>query len=556
MNRQWNQISIGWSRVFLLPTTILLTPFLIFLDHFFYDWSDSSTSISLAILIGIGLICSFVMIVGGRIWHSLIVAGLLTFFIDTQFELIEGSGLSEKYVWLVIGIGWFIISWGVKENFFRILAVIFAVFFVVTFGQVMLGRVVSPKLPYDLHFEKPTLDEVGQALPRMVHLVLDEHIGIEGIPQDSALGQKMKDDLKRFYQNNGFILFGGAYSHYSLTIGSIPHLLNFSASAEDTTLSGDPLFEGTEPYRLLENQYFRLLFSQGYKINVLANSMYFDYCSKSLVMIENCAEVAFSGMKLLKDSDLALVDKLRSIFSHYFSLGYTFKGIKYAYNHLVQILSEKAIELPIWILPSPLMPLSSLQILDALTEKIATLPNGNIIYSHLMFPHQPYVIRSDCSLNPLQNEWKLNGGDYALEQKNTPVSREERYQLYYKQMECLNKKLDNLFQQMRKNGIYDDSIIILHGDHGSRIARLAASTDNLGRLSNRDFEDYFSTHFAVKLPDVKPHYFASRQPIEALLAETIFPNVAIASKKNESEPFIFLRGKEGRKSINFSLLRN
>lgn len=556
MNHPWNQISIGWIRIFLIPVTIIVTPFLIFLNHFFYDWSDLSTSISLAILIGISLMCSFVMVVGGRISHSLIVAGLLTFFIDTQFELIEGAYLSEKYVWLGFAIGGFVISWGLKENFFRILAVIFTVFFVVTLGQVMLGQVVSPQLPYDLHFEKPTLDGVGLSLPRIIHLVLDEHIGIEGIPQDSTIGQHMKADLKSFYKNNGFILFGGAYSHYSLTIGSIPHLLNFSASAEDTTVLDDPLFEGTEPYRLLVNQYFHLLSSQGYKINVLANSMYFDYCSKSLVMIENCAEVALSGMKLLKDSDLALVDKLRSIFSHYFSLGYTFKGIKYAYNHFRQILSEKAIELPPWILPSPLMPLSSLQILDALTEKIATLPKGNIIYSHLMFPHQPYVIRSDCSLNPLQNEWKLNGDEYALEQKNTPASREERYQFYYKQMKCLNKKLDNLFQQMRKSGIYDDSIIILHGDHGSRIARFPATTDYLGRLSNRDFEDYFSTLFAVKLPDVKEHYSARRQPIEDLLAGTIFPSLEITSRKKESEPFFFLRGKEGRKSIDLSLLSN
>ena len=254
----WNQISIGWGRVLLLPAMILLTPFLIFLDHFFYDWSDSSTLFSLVIMTGVSLMCSFMMVAGGRIWHSLIVSGLLTFFLDIQFEWIEGAGLLAKYVWLGTAIGVFTISWVLKENFFRIATVIFTVFFVVTLGQGFLS-----KPAYNLHFKKPLSGTVAQSLPRMIHLVLDAHIGIEGIPQDTALGQQMKADLKSFYQKNGFVVFGGAYSHYPLTFRSISHLLNFSASPYEATPQGDPFWVGREPYRLLQNRYFELLSSQG-----------------------------------------------------------------------------------------------------------------------------------------------------------------------------------------------------------------------------------------------------------------------------------------------------
>ncbi|MCZ6800078.1 MAG: hypothetical protein O7F12_06280 [Nitrospirae bacterium] len=191
MKPHWNQIWIGWGSVLLLPAMMLLTPFLIFFDHFSYDWSDSSTLSSLAIMLGVSLLCSWVMYAGGRIWHSIILAGLITFFVDIQFEWIEGAGLWAKYVWVGTAIGVFTISWVLKENFFRIVTVIFSVFFVVTVGQVLL-----PKPAYDLHFEKPPPGTVGQSLPRMIHLVLDAHIGIEGIPQDTALGIRATNESR------------------------------------------------------------------------------------------------------------------------------------------------------------------------------------------------------------------------------------------------------------------------------------------------------------------------------------------------------------------------
>jgi hypothetical protein len=486
------------------------------------------------------------MAAGGRVFHSLIVAGLITFFIDIQFELIEGTGPLAKYVWVGLAIGIFTISWILKENFFQIATVIFTVFFVVTLGQTLL-----PKHAHNLHFEKPPPDTVGKSLPRMIHLVLDAHIGIEGIPQATALGQDMKAALKSFYKKNGFMVFGGAYSHYPLTMRAIPHFLNFSARPDETTPEGDPFLGGTEPYTLFHNTYFKLLSNQGYKINVLANSLHMDYCSESAVTIESCVERALSGMKLLKGSDLVLVDKLRVVFSHFFSLGYTVNGMRAAYKHIRVTLSDKGIDLTPWNWTTKplLMPLTSLDILDTLSAKIGTMPDGNFVYSHVMVPHQPYVLRSDCSLNPSPDQWK-NNGDTTLERKNTITSRQERYRLYFHQMKCVYRKLDTLFEQMRKSGMYEDSIIILHGDHGSRISRFELRAKNLDRLSMRDFEDEFSTLFAVKLPGVQAQYSIQKQPIEALLAETIFPNMKKINQPIDSEPFFFLRG-QGREPIHF-----
>ncbi len=480
--------------------------------------------------------------------HCVIVAGLITVFIDIQFELIEDAGVAAKYMWLGIAMGVFIIAWILKENFFRISTVVFAVFFVVTLGQVLMTQPV-----YDLRFKEPSSPTANQSLPRIIHLILDAHIGIEGIPSGIASGQQMKAILKNFYQENEFMVFGGAYSHYPLTLRSVPHFLNFSDSPYETTAEGEALFGGAEPHKLFYNRYFELLARQGYTINILANSLHLDYCSESFVVIDNCIERIFSGMKLLKDSDVILADKLRVVFSHFFSLGYTVKGIIYAYNSRLRgVLSEYGIDLPPWTWGTRplLMPLTSLEIFDFLSMKIGTLPDGNFLYSHLMIPHQPYVLRGDCTLNPSPGQWK-NNGDSRLKQKNTVSSREDRYELYFQQLTCVYRKLDALFDQMRRSGIFEDSIIILNGDHGSRITKFELREKYLDRLSKNDFVDEFSTLFAIKLPARGHDYSTSRQPIERVLAKTMFPKLKLGSSQKDSAPFIYLRG-DGREPISFS----
>jgi len=547
----WNHISIGWFRVVVLPALILLTPFLIFLDRFYYDLLDSGTIISLAIFIGVGLFCSLLMFVGGRISHCIIVAVLITCFIDIQFEWIEGgSGLPQKYAWLGVALIMFIISWMLKENFFRIATVIFTVFFVVTLGQLVWGKPSSK-----ISFSEQVPGVKAQSLPRIIHLVLDEHIGIEGIPIENELGKQMKADLMSFYQKNGFTAYGGAYSHFYTSLYSIPSFLNFSSGPMQNTGSKDDNFvKGPEPYKLLRNRYFQLLFDRGYKINVLPNAMFIDYCSENIEVIEKCVEVPFLGMKLLKDSDLVVMDKLRLIFSHYRNMGYTYEGVTNVFNKLLRVRPasmEKGtkVRLP-WDLnvkkTTAVSTLTSLLVLDGLSDKVLSLPQGHVLFSHLIFPHYPYITQSNCSLSPSLSQWKNIGGSYPEGQRNTFSSREERYRAYFQQMQCLYRKLDKLFEQMREVNMYNDSIIILQGDHGSRITRLEPFTENSARLSEQDLKDSFSTLFAVKYPAGQGYYNTKTRPIEDLLAETLFSDVELLEKtvEKESEPFVYFQLKK------------
>src|SRR5690606_15016905 len=50
-------------------------------------------------------------------------------------------------------------------------------------------------------------DEQRSERPAIVHLILDEHIGVEGLRGDQPEEASMRADLKSFYTGNGFKLF-------------------------------------------------------------------------------------------------------------------------------------------------------------------------------------------------------------------------------------------------------------------------------------------------------------------------------------------------------------
>jgi hypothetical protein len=72
---------------------------------------------------------------------------------------------------------------------------------------------------------------------------------------------------------------------------------------------------------------------------------------------------------------------------------------------------------------------------------------------------------------------------------------------------------------MREAGIYDDSVIIFQGDHGSRIYITNPSPKYQNRLTKQDFSDAYSTLFAVKVPGLEPRYDTTARPLEQLLED-------------------------------------
>ena len=93
---------------------------------------------------------------------------------------------------------------------------------------------------------------------------------------------------------------------------------------------------------------------------------------------------------------------------------------------------------------------------------------------------------------------------------------------------------------MEKAAIFDRLVIIVHGDHGSKISQLRPSANNQHKLSRADYLDSFSTLFALKGPRHPPGYDRRVAPIEQLLGEVVGAPTGDDDMDAE-KPYVFLR---------------
>ena len=517
--------------IVLFPFFTLITPFLVFLEHHSYGIFHIEIFMSILGFLLVSLLCSAGMRYGGFIGKNFFAFVLVTLFFSIQF----GSSGEIVFTCMLLGVAVALLIF--KDNFPLIAASIFATFFIVTLSQVFLPQEVQ-----SLEIAKQDLAVGSGPVPRIIHLILDEHIGLEGIPTDIPEGMEVKSQLVEFYEKYGFMTFGGAYSHYSLTINSIPNLLNFSSAAKTRMYIG----EGDNPDRLLENLYFEGLAQAGYRLNVWWGH-HIDYCSHSQVLIDNCVQIPSHGLKITQSVDLNMLERVQLVFSNYINLSNIYGGARNYYETFRNEILPYGVSLPsaTWD-RHKVTTLPYLFSLEALWQSILELPEGNVAFAHLLLPHSPYVTNADCTIRTSLQEWKYNvlsstrGGV-----PNTKDSRETHYREYFKQVQCVYMKLDELFKRMEHAGLFENSVIIIHGDHGSRIMKTEPTIENEQTLSKQDIVDGYSTLFAVKFPKQVGYYDTQTVPIEFLLQEKVVkPLLGEKVSAPPSAPFVFLQSED------------
>ena len=70
---------------------------------------------------------------------------------------------------------------------------------------------------------------------------------------------------------------------------------------------------------------------------------------------------------------------------------------------------------------------------------------------------------------------------------------------------------------MKAAGTYEKAIVIVQGDHGSRITLADPTAENMSRLTPDDHVDDFSTLFAAKMPGLTPGVETGASPLSAIL---------------------------------------
>jgi len=120
---------------------------------------------------------------------------------------------------------------------------------------------------------------------------------------------------------------------------------------------------------------------------------------------------------------------------------------------------------------------------------------------------------------------------------NSPESWAARYDRYLVQIRCQQRVLAEVFQTMREAGVFDEAIIVVHGDHGSRISFYDPLLKVVDNLSTSDIVDHYSTMFALKHPQIQPGYSAQLEPLQNLLAGVVQEPTPVA------DDFVYVLGK-------------
>ena len=450
---------------------------------------------------------------------------LVLIFLDLQFQVMGllhrfvsvPEGQIFRYLGLFAGFAAsYVLLISLSKHISTILSVVFAV--------LLVSTIAVPPAPVQIVFEsgQPTVSEQRAPrpdLPPVLHLVLDGHIGIDGIPVDIEGGYELKQRIEAFYLKHGFRLFGRAYSEYMLTPPSMSVLLNGPKTV--------PLVEttGTENTRwsLPENLYFSKYLDKGYILRVYETE-YVRYCGATERRPETCYTYSTSGLRLIDGLGLSIVEKAEFIVASYFSRSRAYFFLFQGYDGLRRFLNARGLaDLPRGNRRSyALHSLGTLATLRRLKNDILAGPAaGRMFFAHLMLPHQPYFLTPDCRVRDFRDWYNRKLYHDDLNKLSSKQFRAEAYQRYFEQTTCLLGILDDLFGAMREQGIFDNATIIVHGDHGSRITVHDPVFENDGRLSPRDLIDAYSALFAIRIPGVAGGTDTQMRSVQDLFGEYI-----------------------------------
>ena len=421
---------------------------------------------------------------------------LLLLFADWQFNWHHALVLVLALLAIAVGV------WVLERHLETILALVLAAFYLAALPSTSRTRVSSTQFA---NIAPDTL------LPPVVYLILDEHIGIEGWPTEFSVTRETEQRVRAFYLHEGFRLFGKAYSEFVNTDASIPAVLNWPVEEpHGITAELVPLHR----YRPLSNELFRKLSAEGYRIRVY-ESTYMEFCDPRAYTVQSCEIQPANSIR-----NLSLHDDL-SLWRRALLVGLYFLEAKsQIYTHLRDAYSVFAASRPSWPRWSARVNHSefpaAMKLLDRLRQDIRTDdPRGTLYFAHLLAPHNPYEMDANCRSQTHPDLW------LEIAEHNNEAERALRYGLYAAQVSCLYRHLESLFHTIDSLPTARRMIVVVHGDHGSRIVYNYPSARSVPILRPSDFTDGFSALFAIRAPGIPAGYDRRFVPINELVGRAL-----------------------------------
>jgi len=502
---------------------ILFAPYLSFIIH-----NDVIFGLANVIVIVFFIFVSFLLALLFLYTESVatkicIVSILIIMFIDIQFDF------SRWWGWKVVAVilASSLLSWILHKHLIRIVSVVF--------GTIVVATAIAPFVKLSFEHSLGQASEVGDfdtSLPIYIHMILDEHIGTGGLEDVVPQQKTLKREIATFLSEYGYRNFGRAYSQYYDSVDSISVMLQMNDIRNIKTLYS---YKGVGSiFTLHTNSYFNHLESKGYNICLSVIILGLLWIHKKEIA-EMPYVRQFRTVEQHSSQDAGAGKKTMVLVSVYTNLSTFVVIVRGIYNTLRDDLDARGFDLPAWKnWDGRMTSLGASVVFDELIEDVSSASRGTLFFAHLLMPHDPYALESDCTIRRPIMAWH-----YRV--VKSPEERASRYAEYGDQVRCVKLKLVALMDALKKRGMFDDATIILHGDHGSRIGLVEPRVPNKARLSRQDYVDAFSTLFAVKAADIEPGYDHRMLPLARLLHDTVSGDLMAPTKPGQDETsFVFL----------------
>ena len=395
------------------------------------------------------------------------VANVLSSLLISISFMVQFNFLLEGVV-LCAAISW-VLAWRIKTNFHL-------------YGLPILAALILGSLFDSFEYDRGSqpigeLENVDAELTPVIHILLDAFSGIDGLGPYPA-SEIMNDELNRFFDNYGFQVFPRAYSRFTLTEDSLCSAMNFknyrnSECAQEVS--------SRRMFVLKSNALFDSLEKVGYRINVYQTG-HLNFCQSNPDKLDRCwtyPHPYVGSIRKVRDMQLrvtnlagvllkqsTLLAKMFHPRSWFVDMGVT--------NHDPRVFFN-------------------------LQKDILENPNGRYFFAHVLLPHGPFAYLHDCSINYESNRM-VRFPNAVDEPIRDDLVYELRTGMYFEQMECSLLSLRKIFDNMKKTSLFERSVIIVHGDHGSLIGKYIANYQNIEKLTPTDYRSSYSTLFAVKFP--------------------------------------------------------
>ena len=266
------------------------------------------------------------------------------------------------------------------------------------------------------------------------------------------------------------------------------------------------LFERDDDHILSvrQNPQIQELVAQGYRVRVRQSS-YLDFC----VGVPNidCRSYPIRDMSVFQTSDLGLDARLLTAF---LAISRDYRNLQSGrYIGAYKAISN-ALYTPVKSYRYLSWPMKTLEAIELLETELQEIQPGDAFIAHLLLPHFPYILSSDCKPQT-PNRWA-----YPVRQ-GPKQNLQDIHLAYWDQTACSHRKIMQLLDAIADKPFVT---VMIHGDHGARFQTetdAASEEDDLDTflmlgtsntlsgpaIDERSLQDIFAKEFDSFL-DTKP----------------------------------------------------